>query len=81
MPGALYAGPRSTVSGLTANEDGTLGLFARADGGLALLDELDKLPTQAIGCLYEAMESGKVTVIARGEVERYVVKRKEEGMS
>ncbi len=64
VPGAFYAGPRSTVSGLTANDDGTLGLLARADGGLALLDELDKLPTRAIECLYEAMESGRITVNA-----------------
>lgn len=63
VPGAFYAGPRSTVSGLTANvEDGSLGLLARADGGLALLDELDKLPTRAIECLYEAMERGRITV-------------------
>jgi len=63
MPGAFYAGPRSTVSGLTANlDDGSLGLLARANGGLALLDELDKLPSRATKCLYEAMESGRITV-------------------
>jgi len=66
VPGAFYAGPRSTVSGLTANlEDGSLGLLARADGGLALLDELDKLPAQATKCLYEAMEYGRITVNSR----------------
>jgi len=66
VPGAFYAGPRSTVSGLTANlDDGTLGLLARADGGLALLDELDKLPRRATRCLYEAMESGRITVNSR----------------
>lgn len=62
MPSAFYAGPRSTVSGLTATDDGSLGLLARANRGLALLDELDKLPTRAIKCLYEAMESGRITV-------------------
>jgi DNA replicative helicase MCM subunit Mcm2 (Cdc46/Mcm family) len=62
VPGAFYAGPRSTVSGLTADDDGTLGLLARADGGLALLDELDKLPSHGLECLYEAMESGRITV-------------------
>jgi len=77
VPGAFYAGPRSTVSGLTANlDDGRLGLFARANGGMALLDELDKLPTQAIRCLYEAMESGRITVnsktIARELESRFV---------
>lgn len=66
VPGAFYAGPRSTASGLTANlDDGTLGLLARADGGLALFDELDKLPRQATRCLYEAMESGRITVNSR----------------
>ena len=62
VPSAFYAGPRSTVSGLTADDDGTLGLLARADRGLALLDELDKLPAHALGCLYEAMESGRITI-------------------
>jgi len=66
MPGAFYAGPRSTVSGLTANvDDGSLGLLARANGGLALLDELDKLPARATKCLYEAMESGRITINSR----------------
>jgi len=66
VPSAFYAGPRSTVSGLTANlEDGSLGLLARADGALALLDELDKLPPQAKKCLYEAMEYGRITVNSR----------------
>jgi DNA replicative helicase MCM subunit Mcm2 (Cdc46/Mcm family) len=66
LPGAFYAGPRSTVSGLTANlDDGSLGLLARANGGLALFDELDKLPARATKCLYEAMESGRITINSR----------------
>lgn len=60
---SVLAGPRSTQAGLTMNlSSGSLGFLAKANGSVALIDELDKLPAQAIKSLYEAMESGRITV-------------------
>jgi DNA replicative helicase MCM subunit Mcm2 (Cdc46/Mcm family) len=62
-PAAVLAGPRSTLPGLTVNlSNGSLGLLTKANGSLALVDELDKLPDEAIKSLYESMESGRITV-------------------
>jgi DNA replicative helicase MCM subunit Mcm2 (Cdc46/Mcm family) len=64
-PEAVLAGPRSTLSGLTLNAtNGGPGVLAEANGGVALIDELDKLSHEAIKSLYEAMESGRITINA-----------------
>jgi replicative DNA helicase Mcm len=62
-PEAVLVGPRSTLSGLTLNAtNGGPGVLVEANGDVALIDELDKLPHEAIKSLYEAMESGRITV-------------------
>lgn len=62
-PEAVFGGPRSTEAGLTINsQDGSAGLLLLANGGIALIDEFDKIKRSEIGAVYQALESGKISV-------------------
>jgi replicative DNA helicase Mcm len=63
FPTAILGGPRSTQSGLTINsQDGSPGLLLRANNGLALIDEFDKIQKSEITATYEALENGRISV-------------------
>ena len=75
-PKAMYAsGKSATGRGLTVavNYDkktqrwyAMAGVIVLADGGIAIIDELDKSKPEDISNLYEALEDGKVTVARAG---------------
>jgi DNA replicative helicase MCM subunit Mcm2 (Cdc46/Mcm family) len=74
---SVLIGPRSTQAGLTMNLGNEYpGALARANNSLALIDELDKLSPQAIKSLYEAIESGRMTLNS-GTLSRWITSRKD----
>ena len=63
FPSAVLGGPRSTEAGLTINStNGSPGLLLRANKGIALIDEFDKIQKSEINSTYEALENGKIAV-------------------
>lgn len=63
FPEAVFGGPRSTEAGLTINsQDGSPGLLMLANGGIALIDEFDKIRRGEINAVYQALENGIISV-------------------
>ncbi|RLG70389.1 MAG: hypothetical protein DRO11_06345, partial [Methanobacteriota archaeon] len=67
FPYSERGGPRSSEAGLTIDaRTGEPGLLLRANQGFALIDELDKINRNEISAVYEALESGRLTVQVAG---------------
>lgn len=67
FPYSERGGPRSSEAGLTIDaRTGEPGLLLRANQGFALIDELDKINRAEISAVYEALESGRLTVQVAG---------------
>ena len=67
----VFGGPRSTVAGLTIDAaKNSPGLFVLADQKILLIDELDKFGRSELNQLYEALDSGRITVNISGRNEQ-----------